>query len=44
MIVFDRERDQYAFHDGRSTGLPNQVDSEYNAHVRCYYLVDPLAN
>ena len=44
MIVFDRERDQYAFHDGHSIGLPSQVDSGDNAHVRCYYLVDPLAN
>ena len=44
MIIFDRERDQYALHGDHSTDLPNQVDSGDNVHVRHYCLVDLLAN
>ena len=44
MIIFDRERDQYAFRGDHSKRLPNQVDSGYNVQVRYYCLVDLFAN
>ena len=44
MIIFDIERDQYAFRGDHSKGPPNQGDSGYNVQFRYYCLVDLLAN
>ena len=44
MIIFDRERDRYAFRGDHSKSPPNQVDSGYNVQVLYYCLVDLLAN